>query len=223
MNCEEIEELLGVYALGALAPEEDAAVRDHLVSCENHPEAAELQAIAASLAFAVPEREPPAALKSRLMDEVRREGASPVAARRATGWLQRLVQPRLAPYALAAALAVAVVALLATNTGDGNGTVVTRFADGGQLSGQVVYIPDEDLAVIQVNGLEQLSEDETYQVWAMSEGQPRPIGFLEVSSEGHALTALGVNLADADEVAVTVEPRGGSPLPTTAPVLRARL
>ena len=46
MNCEEVEELIGAYALGALPVEMLADVGEHLVSCANHPDAADLKAVA---------------------------------------------------------------------------------------------------------------------------------------------------------------------------------
>ena len=42
MNCEEIEELAGAYALGALPEAERAAVSAHLATCDTHPEMREL-------------------------------------------------------------------------------------------------------------------------------------------------------------------------------------
>src|SRR5688572_30237029 len=79
MNCDEVEELLGAYALGALPDEVWAKVSAHLATCSNHPEASELQAVAGALAFTAPEAQPSAALKTRLMEVVRQQSA-PVAA-----------------------------------------------------------------------------------------------------------------------------------------------
>ena len=43
MTCDEIRDLAPAFVLGALGPDEEAAVRDHLASCpEPHPEMAEL-------------------------------------------------------------------------------------------------------------------------------------------------------------------------------------
>lgn len=226
MNCEEVEDLIGAYVLGALPAESLSDIGEHLATCVNHPEVAELQTVATSLALAVPEAEPSPALKRQLMSAVRAEGPAPVRPKPSAKplvWLLRLMQTRLAPYALAAGLAVALVALLLTNNGDGGGTIVKEFTDGGQARGQLIYIPDSDLAVLQADGLEDLPPDKTYQVWALRGDEPASIGFLGVASRGEVITTLGVDLSGADAVAVTVEPRGGSLQPTTVPVLQARL
>src|SRR5260370_11477530 len=70
MNCEELEELAGAYAFGALPETQRAAVAEHLASCGRHPETRELQAVAASLALAAEEMEPPPALQSRLIEAI---------------------------------------------------------------------------------------------------------------------------------------------------------
>ena len=71
--------------------------------------------------------------------------------------------------------------------------------------------------------LEELPTDKTYQVWALRGDEPASIGFLDDPARGEVVTTLGVDLSGADAVAVTVEPLGGSPQPTTTPVLQARL
>ena len=226
MNCDEVEELIGAYVLGALPTESLSEIGEHLATCANHPETAELQAVAGSLALAAPEKEPSPALKTRLMAAVGSEGRAPAQAKPSANpfvWLIRLMQTRLAPYALAAGLAVALVALLLTNGGDGGETLVADFTDGGQARGQLIYIPDSGLAVLQAHGLEELPTDKTYQVWALRGDEPASIGFLDDPARGEVVTTLGVDLSGADAVAVTVEPRGGSPQPTTTPVLQARL
>src|SRR5437870_2432893 len=119
MTCKEVEEMAGAYALGALPADSLREIERHLSSCSQHPDIAELSAVARRLALAAPDAEPPSALKARIMDAVRRE--SPGAPdRRPTGsvpnWLEKLVpRPRL-PYALATALAVVLaVTLFGTN------------------------------------------------------------------------------------------------------------
>jgi anti-sigma-K factor RskA len=68
MTCDEVREAAGAFVLGALEPDEEAAVRAHLASCpEAHEEMAELGGVLPALAEAVPVVEPPVALKSRIM------------------------------------------------------------------------------------------------------------------------------------------------------------
>ena len=233
MKCEEVEELAGAYALQALPAETLREVEEHLASCSRHPEIAGLRAVASSLAGAAPEMEPPPALKARLMDAVRKEAPAGAAPSREApvGWPRRLSWPRLSPYALAAALAVAVVALLGwdvylqvSQDNGREGTVLVRtLTDSGAVSGHITYIQDEGLAVLQIDGLKSLPPDEIYQVWAISGGVPTSIGFLDVSEVGRVLTTIEADLSRAEVLAVTVEPAGGSPQPTTEPILKAEI
>ncbi len=232
MKCEEVEELAGAYALEALPAETLREVQEHLESCSQHPEIAGLRGVASSLAEAAPEMEPPPGLKTRLMDTVRNEAAARAAtpAREApVGWLRRTMMPRLLPYA-AVALAVAVVALLAWNvylqtSDDGvqGGASVFTLADGGTAQGRILYIPEEEVAVVTVEGLEPLTAEQTYQVWAISGDTSTGIGLFNTSEGGEASAAIDVDLADAEVVAITIEPAGGSPQPTTEPILQAKL
>ena len=65
---DDVRDLAAGYVLGALTPDEEAAVRDHLATCaEPHPEFAELGGVVPYLAASVEPVEPPAALRDRLM------------------------------------------------------------------------------------------------------------------------------------------------------------
>lgn len=231
MNCEEIEELAAAYALGALPPETVREVEEHLQGCSRHPEIADLRGVVASLAWAAEEREPPAALKTRLMSAIREgdapaakpeRGARPVAA---AGFWRRMFSPPVAPYAVAAALALVVAALIGWNVSlqleDGGGVSVHTLAGSGGAQGRILYIADERLAVMTVTGLDSLDEDLTYQVWTLSDGVATGIGTFKTSESGGAAASIDVDLTDADSIAITVEPAGGSPQPTSDPVLQA--
>jgi anti-sigma-K factor RskA len=227
MRCEEVDELSGAYALGALPPNEQAEVEDHLASCSRHPEMASLRLTAGALAVTAPEMEPAAALKTRLMDAIRAEAAPAAGLAPATepspGMLDRifgLLRSPLPGYGLAAALAV-VIAVVVFSGGGGDETIV-RELQGPGVSGQVVYVPDQQVAVVQVEGLAPAEAGQVYQVWAISEGTPASIGFLDVGPEG-ATAAMRVQLRDGQVIAVTLEPTGGSPQPTTDPLFSAEI
>ena len=68
MTCDDVREMAGAFVLGALEPDDEAAVRAHLATCpEAHDEMGELGGAVAALAETVPQVEPPAALKGRIM------------------------------------------------------------------------------------------------------------------------------------------------------------
>jgi anti-sigma-K factor RskA len=227
MRCDDVEELAGAYALHALPLDEMAGVETHLAGCERHPELAELLATAAALSMTAPEMEPPAALKTRLMAAVRAEQPDTIARPREPrrGFLERvkgmLARPQLG-YGLAAAMAaVAVAVVIATSSGgdEGTDTVVRTFSERG-VSGRVIYIPDEETAVMQVQGMEPAPEGRVYQIWAITDGGPASIGFFtDVPEDGPASSAMSnITLEAGQTVAVTLEPAGGSPQPTTDPL-----
>jgi anti-sigma-K factor RskA len=65
---EQVLDLAAGFVLGALDPEEDQAVREHLASCElSHDEIAALGGVLPYLAESVDQVEPPASLKARIM------------------------------------------------------------------------------------------------------------------------------------------------------------
>jgi anti-sigma-K factor RskA len=68
LTCGDVRDLAAGFVLGALTPEEEAAVRDHLASCaEPHPELAELGGVVPHLAESVAPVEPPVALRARIL------------------------------------------------------------------------------------------------------------------------------------------------------------
>lgn len=131
-DCDQVRDLLPAYVLGALERDEEAAVREHLATCNLHAEAAELGGVVPYFAETLDPVEPPAALRSRIMAlaaadlEARRAAAAdttaPVAAPVAPSVPAPVVPPRAAAperrgfrlswnFAFQAAAVVVVVAL----------------------------------------------------------------------------------------------------------------
>jgi anti-sigma factor RsiW len=68
LSHDDVRDLAAGFVLGALTPDEEAAVRDHLATCpEPHPEFAELGGVVPYLAESLDPVEPPAALRARIM------------------------------------------------------------------------------------------------------------------------------------------------------------
>jgi anti-sigma factor RsiW len=125
---DEAVQLAAPYVLGALEPEEEAAVREHLRTCpESHAEFEELGSVVPALAEAVEAVEPPAALKSRILAAAAAErlgppvAAAPVAAPAPAAAEapipidSRRRGPSPVSWFLVAAAGIAVVALVAVN------------------------------------------------------------------------------------------------------------
>jgi anti-sigma-K factor RskA len=259
MNCDEVEELLGAYAVDALPSDEAAAVRAHLAGCRNHAEqAAELRAVASRLHALAGPVQPPAALRSRVLEAIR-EQDSATATARATApavppasiesardtrrsrvtWGRSPEGKRAFPYArgaLAAVLVAAIGGLLAWNiilmSGDDNDAeqfasrataVAPLRADAGDAFGAVIYFDAEKRAAVVADGLEVLDATQTYQLWALGEGDPVSLGLISVDARGHMSGAVSFDAAAAEGIAITIEPAAGSPQPTSDPILLAEL
>lgn len=231
MSCDEVRELAGAYALGALSPDEAREIEAHAESCALHEDLRALVQAAAALPLAAPEREPPPALRERVVAAVTsaparvpvpeersraaREESPPIVAPR------RLAVGRWIPYAAAAAFAALAIALGAwglTNGGDLDATEHVIVASGGERL-RLVHLPQEGVAIVTVEGLAPAPTGHSYQLWVIHDGAPRPAGLLSpVPGEPEPLLLEGP-FAPGDAVAITIEPVGGSALPTTEPLL----
>lgn len=228
MTCEEIDELLGAYAVDALSEAEAQATREHLATCRRHDEAlAGMEAVVSRLALAAPEREPAPALRRRLLDAFDAESARQQAPRRiepARGGLRWrfAIRPSYV-YAAAAVLVLAVAGLLSWNLAlqfggeDGGGQTVASLS-GSIGSGRVVYIPHEGVGVLELE-LQEPPTGRVYQAWGIVGGEPVSMGL--VRAQG--VFAFQMDLSTASAVAITEEPEGGSPQPTSDPLAVAEL
>ncbi|MET9607429.1 anti-sigma factor [Streptomyces sp. NPDC006512] len=232
--------LVAAYALGALEDGERKDFHAHLQACEAcRQEAAEFEATAARLAAAV-SQPPPAAAKAQVMaaiDGVRQlpPRIPPPAAKPASGMLRR----RAVPLALAASVAAAALGgIAAWQTQNGQNlkqqarqaqqqldavstvlaapdarTVHGRAANGALTT--VVASDRQNKAVFTAANLPAPAAGKTYQLWLDHDGTMRPAGLID----DDGTVVLTGNPADAGAVGLTLEPAGGSPQPTTEPLL----
>ncbi|MEU9321423.1 anti-sigma factor [Streptomyces sp. NPDC048295] len=237
--------LAAAYALGALEDSERQAFDAHLQACEAcRQEAAEFEATAARLAAAA-SQPPPATAKAKVMaaiDGVRQlpprvPAPAPVPA------LGGTVRRRAVPLALAASLAAAAlggVAVWQAQSGqelkqqarqarqqlDAVGAVLAapdaRTVHGKAANGAlttVVASARQNKAVFSAANLPAPEAGKTYQLWLDHDGTMLSAGLIE--HDGTVI--LTGNTADAGAVGLTLEPAGGSPQPTTDPLLLMNL
>lgn len=89
MDCNQIDELLGGYALTALDQQDEVSVDLHLATCERHQRTVEeLRRATDRLMLAAPERDPGPELRTRILNAIRAEAA---AASVTLGWSQERV------------------------------------------------------------------------------------------------------------------------------------
>jgi len=211
MNCEEVRDLLPAYVLGALDAGEMQAVEEHLrLGREHDGELVELRASVFALdRFADEESLSQASAPSQLGNPVlgRPRRIPPLA-----GW----------QVALAAAVLIAIfgagwlTAGLTAKSGQGvhfllqgsNGEVMTV---SGESSDQFV--------TVTMRGFQQLASDRAYQIWAIRDGDWVRIGICNTNYEGGWKGEFPFSIHTGEQIALTVEPAGGSQTPTSEPLL----
>jgi hypothetical protein len=77
--------------------------------------------------------------------------------------------------------------------------------------GEVTYLPQDDLFILDVRDLPPLEPDQVYEVWLIGEDGPVPAGVFDQPTDQHAIVA---DRAQYDTLAITAEP---GPLGTEAP------
>jgi anti-sigma-K factor RskA len=227
---------VAAYMLGALEPEEAAALERHAEGCERcREEIRWLMPAVNALPESVERLEPPRELRERVMAEVRMEAAptdAPHEARagaglfgRASEWARNLGSGPMGLRPVAgvaiAVLVVAAVAGFAIGGGLGSDesaqttTVVPGKGPGGVTAKMV---SDGDSGTLHLANVKQLPDDRVLEAWVQRDGEVEPVEALFVPDRrGQASTELP-DMDGVEVVIVTTEPKGGSESPTSAPI-----
>lgn len=86
-------------------------------------------------------------------------------------------------------------------------------------SARVVVSASRGEAVFLADGMDQVSAEQTYELWLIDDAGAEPAGLFDVDEQGRATQVLTGDLESAAAIGVTVEPAGGSPQPTSDPVM----
>jgi|DewCreStandDraft_1066081.scaffolds.fasta_scaffold03620_5 anti-sigma-K factor RskA len=251
MHPAEYDELIPLYAIGALEPAEAEAARRHLETCPICQEALrDYQVVAEELLYQVPALEPPPALRAKLLARLQAQPASPpvdrpqVASR--SGWRRfwagTIVLPRWA--ALGALLALVALGGLALSERARYAALADALEMGRILSAPdhmsvsleaaqqapeargVVYMqPGSSTALLVVYRLATLPPDKAYQVWLIRDGQRDSGGLFRVRPDGHATVLIRAPrpLQSYQQIGITTEPATGSSGPTGPRVIGGAL
>ena len=236
---ERFDDLKEAYALGALSEEERREVEEYLrMHPELRAEVEDLKSIANLLALAPEEYEPSPKLRRDLMSRISSSPeATPAGPSSRQSGLWRLFGP--GGLAAAAALALVVIGMFAWNASlqeenlalqdelQEQRTTTTTYALRGtgtaqQVRGEVVLVGGER-AVLVVDDLPSPPEGQTYEAWILRDDAAEPAGLFEPNDAGRAAAPIEGSIEDADAVAVTVEPAGGSSSPTDDPLITANV
>lgn len=232
----DLQELLGVYALDALDPEEAEVVEGHLVDCPRcRTEVAEHREAASLLSFSGAQA--PEAVWTRIATTLE-ASPPPFELRAPTPGRARRPLPML----LAAAAAVVVIGLLsaqvvrqgdridslssvfdqrgldqaaAAAAVDPTARTITLRSDDGVHVVHAVVLPDGHGYLVQAN-LPPLSRDQTYQLWGVMGAQTVSLGVL---GDGAVIVPF-VASGPLSALAITAEHRGGVVASTNAPIVQ---
>ncbi|GLY48985.1 anti-sigma factor [Lentzea sp. NBRC 102530] len=225
--------LTGAHALDALPDGERGEFEAHLARCPAcADEAAGLRETTALLARAV-SHTTPTALRPRVLGAAQRVRQAPPTSEITTSPTRRQGFRRAAALISLACAAAAVVAGVhgawttptrtspvtppRTRVGDLLAAPDLRIATAGTSAGTVAVSRHRDEMLFLADDLRTLPAALTYQLWLVGDQGPRSAGLLRPT--GPATSSLVPGIAGAREVILTVEPAGGSPGPTGAPVL----
>ncbi len=250
MTCAEILDLLPGYILDALDDHEMDEVDAHLAGCREHDdELVDLRTTGMALAL-LDDDAPSAQLRNRIravpgpmplyafadgeddmldagedLDEGDR-GVAPAAldrfaprGRSNTWWMMGM------------AAAVALVMFGAgwytgTRTAPAAQPPVRYSYEARTPSGSLVKfagIEGSERVTVTMDGLQAQPEGRQYQVWAIRDGKWVSLGSCNTNAKGWWKGDFEFTLKSGEEVALTVEPAGGSPKPSTPAIIRTKL
>src|SRR5829696_2596472 len=250
MNHERFEGLKDAYVLGALPEEERLSFEDYLAA---HPdrqaEIDELGAVAGLLAFSPQEQEPPPELRRSVMEVVEAE-AEPrrVRGRSTFAKVGDYLSVRSLALGAAALLVIGLLSwnvLLQVQVQNLQGQVENAQGQVQDLQGELevaqqsqtiklegswakqgamaeVASMQNNQIILVARNMPSVPEDKTCQIWVIKGDVPKSSGLFQPDGNGTA-TPVTNSITNADVIAVTVEPAGGSKKPTSDPVLLADL
>jgi anti-sigma-K factor RskA len=222
-------EEIPAYVLGALEPEQAAALERHLEGCERcRAEVRWLMPAVESLPESVQRLEPPPQLRERLMAEVRedaqRSGADAPDRGEGRGLLERIGLGSLGwrPAAAIGAVALvlfAVVGYEIGNNGSGGGGATSTVISGHAPGITAKMVREGEGGTLSLANVQPLPDGRVLEAWVQRNGEVEPVPALFVPNrEGRAKTTIA-NMNGVDTVMVTSEPSGGSKAPTSTPIV----
>jgi anti-sigma-K factor RskA len=230
---ERVRDLAAEYALGVLDPTDRQLVAAHVAGCADcRRQVQDLQAVGGALACSLPPLDAPPALRARILAAATARPQEVVSRRHWGGWALGIAaaavavavgiddahQRRELTQQLADLTAVeqqlALQQAVAQPVLDGQ-----RFVRLAPVSGKgpsAIWVrPAGKAPYLAAPQLPPLQPDRTYELWFLQGNKPVPAGtFLS----GAVLT-LPALPSGTTALAITVEPHGGSPAPTSSPIM----
>lgn len=237
----DVHALTGAYAVDGIDDElEREKFERHMRRCQQCAgEVRGLSETATRMAFAA-SRPPPARMRDSVLSAISRtRQLSPVFDHRKPKaryrWTGRL--PMLS-YSLAMATVGVAIVLLISLIGSRNEldqartrnaalaavlsapdarAVTQTISSGGRVT--LVYSLRKHAMIVTTHGLPAPPPGKVYQLWFIGPPTTRSAGLLPGTQAGRAGPVLSSGLARGDTIGITIEPAGGTRLPTTKPIL----
>lgn len=234
--------LTGAYAVDALTGDELDEFESHLDHCPSCAEEVRgLRETAARLGLATAIATPPW-MREQVLDATNRVRQLPPSGvrlitvngpRRRRRLSRRLPRP-IAVTAMAAAIVALAVLQLGTRhqlqqAQTSNQTIASVLSSSdarieqssSAVGGRVIAVisPRDREAVITASGMPAPSDAQVYQLWVISSAGARSIGLLPGSSVRATSPVLADDVQPGDQLAVTIEPAGGTKQPTAIPIV----
>lgn len=214
------------YALHATTDSERAEIERQLADAP--PEVAEaffaeVRAVHETMAVisAATAVEPPATMRDRLLATVADDPVRELPTKRANRWRTTIL-------AAAAVVAIGLGALgvgIAMRPAPTTSTAEQVFAapDVRTVSGPIpsggtatlVFSHEKDAGVLVMNNVPPPQPGTVYQMWLVGDRGPQSAGTMDAKAVAPSTTAVLPDLGDSQTLAFTVEPGGGSEMPTS--------
>ncbi len=237
---QDLHTLAGPYALNALEETELRRFEKHLTHCDSCVQEVREMTETAALLGSAAARTPPESLRPGVLERVsrtRQHAPAPASVNspRRRWWRNGLSLALAASVLIALVLGGTVVyqqqrisemrdnerEVAAVLSAPDAQTTDAQPAEG--MSARVVSSQSQGQLVFSAEGLQQLDEED-YQLWlADTDGSVRSAGLLQVAPDGSTAPMVTAGLDQAEGVAMTVEPEGGSAQPTEAPMMEMPL
>ena len=228
MSCDELRDEYEAFALGVAEDPERTEIIQHLSdqcpTCTHGVR--EASAVVASMSSLGHQTKPPKALRRRVLAMVDAPGGRS----RFGVWL---------PWGLALALALVLASVIVpahrqsisasrfeealTILNDPSAKEISFGEAAHPARGRLFVSPRRGIVLI-ASSLPPLEPNKTFEMWVLPQsGNPIPAGTFRGEREGTAVYVHPGPVQSAAAVAVTIEPGGGSPQPTTKPFIVSRL
>lgn len=214
------------YALHATTDSDRAEIERQLADAPPEVAAAffaEVRAVHETMAFisAATAVEPPPTMRDRLLATVADDPVRQLPTRRANRWRTTIL-------AAAAVLAIGLGALgvgIAMRPAPTTSTAEQIFAAPdvrtvfGEIPGggtaTLVFSHEKDAGVLVMNNVPPPKAGTVYQMWLVGDKGPQSAGTMDAEAVAPSTTAVLPDLGDSQTLAFTVEPGGGSVMPTS--------